>query len=76
MMPYTLAHTWANTKSSKKWDFEKKKQNIFFLGRLPGGSAQKVEGGKLGQPLSPRILLRTSGLTSILAGWPRFETGL
>ena len=30
-MPYTLAHTWANTKSSKKWDFEKKKQNIFFL---------------------------------------------
>ena len=74
-MPYTLAHTWANTKSSKKWDFEKKK-NIFFLGRLPGGSARKVEGGKLGQPLSPRILLRTSGLSSILAGRPRFETGL
>ena len=71
-MPYTLAHTWANTKSSKKWDFEKKKK---FLGRLPGGSAQKVEGGKLGQPLSPHSLSRASGLTSILAGWPRFETG-
>ena len=55
---------------------DSRKVALFFLGTPPGGSAQKVEGGKLGQPLSAHSLSRASGLTSILAGWPRFETGL
>ena len=40
-MPYTLAHTWANTKSSKKWDFEKKNKTFFSWAGCRAGLPRK-----------------------------------